>query len=90
MDYPATGTGWGTRPASYQGYATQTTAAFDPGLPFGTYSICLWDKNTSKSLQYTTNTATQYDNKDPNGRTTGSANTLINTGSGWVNGNGCA
>jgi hypothetical protein len=88
MDYPSSG--WGTRPSSYQGFATQTSSTFDPGLPFGTYSICLYDKNTSKSLQYTTGTSTQYDNKDPNGRTSASSNTLINTGSGWVSGNQCA
>lgn len=79
MDYPATG--WGTRPGTYQGYVSQDKNIYDPGLPFGTYSICLFDKTANRSLQYTTNTATQYDNKTANG----SALVTINQSTGWSN-----
>ncbi len=66
MDYPATG--WGTRPEHLsRATCRRTRTIYDPGLPFGTYSICLFDKTANRSLQYTTNTATQYDNKTANG-----------------------
>jgi type II secretory pathway pseudopilin PulG len=57
-DYPATG--WGSRPNPYTGYVSQDTATFDPGLPYGTYSICLRDKTNSKGVAV----STKYNNVD--------------------------
>ena len=88
-DYPLTG--WGTRPGAFTGYVSQDPLVFDPGLPFGTYSICVVDKTipaSPRTLQYTTASAsTQYDNTTPNGA---SALLTINTGTGWTSGATCA
>jgi type II secretory pathway pseudopilin PulG len=39
--------------------------AFDPGLPFGIYDLCIWDPASRKRLK-----PTDYDNTNPLGRTT--------------------
>jgi type II secretory pathway pseudopilin PulG len=66
MDWPSTG--WGTVPANNTGWVSQDKNTFDPGLPFGTYSICLWDTISGEGYRYTSETGTQYDNTSVNGR----------------------
>jgi type II secretory pathway pseudopilin PulG len=63
MDYPLTG--WGTRPGTFTNYVSQDKLLFDPGLPFGTYSICLRDTVNNEGLKY----PTDYDNRSADGRT---------------------
>jgi type II secretory pathway pseudopilin PulG len=67
MDYPPTG--WGTRPSPFTGYVSQDSTTFDPGLPFGTYSICLRDKTNNKGVA-----AGTYDNTKAGGQTLTSIN----------------
>jgi hypothetical protein len=50
------GTGWGSAPANTRNWIVQAGTAFDPGLPFGKYKICL--HNTSNN----TWSSTVYDN----------------------------
>lgn len=83
MDYPAANTGWGTtRPTNYQGYVSQSSTTYDPGLPFGTYSICLYDRNRN----YSNTTAADYDNTSASGPTSVQAVTLSGS---WTSGDTC-
>ncbi len=50
MDYPATGTGWGTRPSTYTAYVSQTSSSFDPGLPYGKFTVCIQDATTTNRI----------------------------------------
>lgn len=64
MSWP--GGTWGAAPVSNQanGYLSSATS-FDPGMPFGSYKICLYDKDKKKWWGPKT-----YDNKNPNGQAT--------------------
>ena len=53
--------GQGSVPA--QGWASQSSASFDPGLPFGTYSVCLLDTSSNKYYK----PSASYDNTAVNG-----------------------
>jgi type II secretory pathway pseudopilin PulG len=67
MDYPASG--WGTAPAApaNKNFLSQAGTDFDPGMPFGTYTICLYDSNGRNGRKYY---KTTYDNTSPSGRST--------------------
>jgi|tagenome__1003787_1003787.scaffolds.fasta_scaffold20975833_3 type II secretory pathway pseudopilin PulG len=79
MDYPATG--WGTRPSSFTGYVSQDKNTFDPGLPFGTYSVCLRDTANNKGVAV----AGTYDNT----KAAAQSLTTINLSSGWQGTTAC-
>ncbi|WP_028065443.1 type IV pilus modification PilV family protein [Solirubrobacter soli] len=74
MDYPPTG--WGTRPSSpnYYGYVSQDSTTYDPGLPYGNYTICLRDKTNNKGVA-----AGSFDNT----KSTAQGLTTIAVSSGW-------
>ena len=76
MDYPATG--WGTQPGTFKGYVSQTSSSFDPGLPYGKYSVCLQDTVSNKYWKPPVSQQT-YDNQ------LNTAHGLItyDTSSGW-------
>jgi hypothetical protein len=61
--------------ASTLGYASWSPTEFDPGLPFGTYSICVLDTSNNRTLR----PAAAYDNTSPNG---GPALDIATTGTG--------
>jgi hypothetical protein len=56
--------GWGTANRNQLGWASRSATTFDPGLPFGEYSLCLVD-TTRSSRQY--HNAGTYDNRSVNG-----------------------
>ncbi len=62
-DWPTTL--WGSIPTPATNYVSQPGTAFDPGLPFGIYDVCLQDLNGTDKWHKTT-----YDNTSPDGRTT--------------------
>jgi type II secretory pathway pseudopilin PulG len=71
---------WGTTPPAgagkTSGYVTQTGGTYDPGLPYGQYTICLRDTAPSPD-KYRTFT---YDNTKAGGATT----TVVNPTGSWV------
>jgi hypothetical protein len=64
-DWPST---WGTAPISTatKNWVSQTGTDFDPGMPFGTYTICIRDAASSTRRYWTTT----YNNTSPNGQAT--------------------
>jgi hypothetical protein len=69
---------WGAAPNGVTlGYASQSATTFDPGLPFGTYSICLIDPRGSQSDRFRPYGV--YDNTQVNG----GALQELNPTSGW-------
>ncbi|HET6549995.1 MAG TPA: carboxypeptidase-like regulatory domain-containing protein [Solirubrobacter sp.] len=66
MDYPAA---WGNAPAApaNKNFLSQAGTDFDPGMPFGTYEICLYDSSGSWNRRYW---STTYDNTSPSGQPT--------------------
>ena len=71
MTNPATGT---------NGWMSQT-GGWDPGLPFGEYSFCLFDPTNSRRKTYD-NSGAGYDNTQPLGR----SSTLLIDNTGWTTG----
>jgi type II secretory pathway pseudopilin PulG len=69
--YPASG--WGTAPTApaNRNFLSQIdpldATSFDPGMPFGTYTICLYDPNGRSGRKYW---STTYDNTSASGRAT--------------------
>jgi type II secretory pathway pseudopilin PulG len=81
-------TGWGTgRPtdANSTGYVSQTTSSFDPGLPFGKYTVCLQDVASSKVYKPTGASGT-YDNTTADSNKNLSTYTYSPTNGSWVTG----
>ena len=68
---------WGAAPQNGGNWVVRNDATFDPGMPFGTYEICVQDTAPNPD-QYQTFT---YDNRAPGGQTA----TVNNPGS-WSNG----
>ena len=68
--WPTTGT-WGTAPGSTtSNWVVQNddvATQFDPGMPFGKYTICVWDKAPNRYATFT------YDNTVPGGLATTTA-----------------
>jgi type II secretory pathway pseudopilin PulG len=68
MDYPATG--WVPTPAANPtdrlGWASQTSSTFDPGLPFGDYTLCIQD-NTVPATPRVYQPGGTYSNKSVDG-----------------------
>ena len=54
--------GRGTNGSGDNHWVTQGGTAFDPGMPFGTYTICLRDTNLNRSVSLG-----NYDNTHPDG-----------------------
>lgn len=79
-------TGWGANPTGdanrTRNWVVQDSATtFDPGMPFGTYKICLWDSSSSRSWS----TTTHYDNTKPakTGTTLGGTVEIPPSGATW-------
>jgi hypothetical protein len=64
MSWPSSG--WTPAPPASQStyLVSQAGASFDPGLPFGNYSVCIEDANRSTPRRH----KTTYDNTSPDGR----------------------
>lgn len=63
--------GLGTVPSgagASSGFVSSSSTEFDPGMPFGTYTVCLRDVNVSPNKWF--NAVTTYDNTAPTGRAT--------------------
>ena len=52
----------GTNGRADNHWVTQRNGSFDPGMPFGTYTICLRDTNLGRGVNIG-----EYDNTNPNG-----------------------
>jgi type II secretory pathway pseudopilin PulG len=80
--------GWGTAPrtsgiaGTNNHWVVQETTAFDPGMPFGTYKLCVYDVAASR---YGTTTIPDYDNTTPNGNTASTDITITSWTSGNIN-----
>jgi hypothetical protein len=80
-DWPATTYG-ATLPSGANAkfnFVSQSVTGFDPGLPFGKYTLCFLDQTYSGSGNRKTATTT-YDNTNPNGQTS----TIELTPSSWT------
>jgi type II secretory pathway pseudopilin PulG len=79
---------WSAAPGgNTAGWVSQTSGVFDPGLPFGTYSVCLQDLVSNRVYKPTGSLAT-YDNTSVNGNTT--LTTYSNSGNtNWKTGVSC-
>src|SRR4051812_8395816 len=74
---------WSTAPSGVTtGWVSQTSATFDPGLPFGTYTVCLQDVPNSRVYKPTGTSGTSnlatYDNTSVDGKS--ALTTYTNTG----------
>jgi type II secretory pathway pseudopilin PulG len=69
---------WGAAPGSVTtGWIEQAGAGFDPGMPYGNYTICVKDTAKSKYQSFL------YDNTQPGG----AATTIVNTAQSWTSTN---
>jgi hypothetical protein len=78
MNWPSPAGTWGTPPgtgAPTTNWVSQQGASYDPGMPFGKYTICLVDTapNPDQYQKFT------YDNTRANGATS----TTVNPATGW-------
>lgn len=80
-------TGWGSNPTGdanrTRNWVVQDSTTFDPGLPFGTYKICLQDGSKS----WSTTSGNHYDNTKPakTGSTLGGTVEIPPSGASWSN-----
>jgi prepilin-type N-terminal cleavage/methylation domain-containing protein len=83
LPYPISN--WGSKPRTSGNnpdhWVTQEGGAFDPGMPFGTYKICVVDRTTNRYSVW----ATDYNNTTPDGNATG----MDIAPSSWTNGTTC-
>jgi type II secretory pathway pseudopilin PulG len=75
--WPSPAGTWGTAPVATTGWVVQSGTGFDPGMPYGNYTICVKDTAASKYQSFT------YDNTVLGGVTS----TRVNTADAWTSTN---